>query len=108
MKKGLVTLLVILSLSGSLLFAQAGSNERKVVTRVAPTWPELARRMHLQGVVRLEVVVRPNGTVKSTRVVGGSPVLVEAAKDAVNKWKFEAAAEETTEAVQVSFVPQSP
>jgi outer membrane biosynthesis protein TonB len=39
-------------------------------------------------------------------VLGGNPVLVEAAADAVNKWKFEAASSETTEVVQVTFIPQ--
>jgi TonB family protein len=56
--------------------------------------------------VKLEVVVRPNGSVKSTRTLGGSPALIEAATDAVRKWKFEAAQEETTEIVQLMFEPQ--
>lgn len=81
----------------------ATSAERKVITRVAPSYPELARRMHIGGVVKVEAVVRPNGTVKSARVLGGHPVLVDAAIQAVEKWKFEPAQSETTEAVQVSF-----
>ena len=62
--------------------------------------------MHIQGTVKLEAVVRPNGTVKSTRVIGGNPVLVEAAADAVSKWKFEANPSETTELLQLTFVAQ--
>jgi TonB family protein len=84
--------------------ATAGSNsDRKVASRVAPVYPELARKMHIHGIVKVEAIVRPNGSVKSTRVLGGNPVLVEAAQDAVVKWKFEAAPGETTEVVQVSF-----
>jgi TonB family protein len=86
--------------------ASSSNSERKVTSRVAPFYPELAKRMRLQGVVKVEAVVRPNGTVKSTRVLGGNPVLVEAAVDAVNKWKFEPGPDETTEVVQLTFIPQ--
>ena len=83
-----------------------GGTGRKVTTRVAPACPELARRMHIQGAVKLELIVKPNGTVKSARVIGGNPVLVQAASDAVIKWKFEAGPSETTELVQLTFVAQ--
>jgi TonB family protein len=86
--------------------AAAGNSDRKVTARVAPTYPELAKRMRIQGVVKVEALVRPNGTVKSTRVIGGNPVLVEAAADAVSKWKFEPGSGETTELIQLTFVPQ--
>lgn len=95
---------------GNVMLAQQDtpgeSVSRKVLTRVAPAYPELAKRMHLAGSVRIEAVIRPNGNVKSTRVMGGNPVLVQAAADAVSKWKFETAPNETTEVVQLTFVPQ--
>ena len=80
---------------------------RKVTAHVAPAYPELARKMHVQGTVRIEAVVRPNGTVRSTRVLGGNPVLIESASDAVKQWKFEPAPSETTEVVQLTFASQS-
>lgn len=83
--------------------AQRGNSERKVLTRLAPDYPQLARQMHIEGVVKVEAVVRPNGSVKSTRVVGGNPVLVDAAVKAVVKWKFEPNQNETTEVVQLTF-----
>jgi TonB family protein len=86
--------------------APSSTNERKVASRVAPFYPELAKRMRLQGVVKVEAVVRANGTVKSTRILGGNPVLVQSALDAVNKWKFEPGPDETTEVVQLTFIPQ--
>ena len=86
--------------------SSSGSGLRKVIERVAPTYPDLARRMHIQGTVKVEAVVRPNGTVKSTRVLGGSPVLVESATNAVAKWKFEPGPDETTEIIQLTFAPQ--
>ena len=78
---------------------------RKVKSKVAPTYPELARRMAISGVVKVQVVVAPNGSVKSTKVVGGHPLLVNAAVDAVKKWRFDAASEETTGVVEFRFDP---
>ena len=89
--------MTVLCLAASLACAQNVSAEadagRKVISRIAPAYPELAKRMHLQGVVKVEAVIRPNGAVKSTRALGGHPVLVNAATDAVNKWRFEPGSE---------------
>jgi TonB family protein len=86
--------------------AQApGHAGRKAVEKISPIYPELARRTRIRGVVKLEVVVRPNGSVKSVKALGGSPVLIASATDAVLKWRFEAASEETTEIVQLTFEP---
>ena len=110
MRGGVLTLTFMLALSSVAAHAQsttvASGSERKIASRVAPAYPELAKKMHIHGVVRIEAVVRPNGSVKSTRVIGGNPVLVEAAQDAVGKWKFEPAQNETTEVVQLAFEGQ--
>jgi TonB family protein len=105
------SLIVLLALSTGLFTststAQAqGHVERKAIDKVAPVYPDLAKRMHIAGVVKLEVVIRPNGNVKSTKVVGGNPVLIQSATDAVRKWKFEAASEETVGVVELSFEPR--
>ncbi len=102
------TLLVALAMSASLLpqysFGQKKEHpERKVIEKVDPEYPELAKRMHMTGVVKVEAVVRANGSVKSTKALGGNPVLIDAATEAVRKWKFEATAEETTEGLQITF-----
>lgn len=103
-------LLAIILVSFSQLQSQSNpplsASTRKVTERVAPTYPELAKRMGIQGAVKVEVVVKPNGTVKTTRVLGGSPVLVDAAVDAVKKWKFQTTQSETTEVVQIAFENQ--
>jgi TonB family protein len=85
--------------------AQQDEISRKVKTKVYPSYPELARRMSIAGVVKVQVVVAPNGSVKTTKVVGGHPLLVNAAVDAVKKWRFESAAEETTGVVEFKFDP---
>lgn len=103
----LIVLIAVAIIATAPLSAQTSTAstaaERKVTERVSPSYPELAQRMHIHGMVKIEATVRPNGTVRSTRVLGGSPVLVDAAGDAVKKWKFEPAQSETTQVVQVSF-----
>jgi TonB family protein len=88
-----------------LAFAQDELN-RKVKSKVAPAYPEIARRMAISGTVRLAVVVAPNGAIKDAKILGGHPVLVNAALDAVKKWKFEPAAEETSGTIEFKFSPQ--
>jgi TonB family protein len=70
------------------LMAQQAEGERKVTTRIAPTYPSLARTMNLQGNVKLHITVAPNGTPKVVDAIGGNPVLVKAAQDAVYKWRW--------------------
>src|SRR5487761_637965 len=64
---------------------------RKVKTSVRPAYPDVARQMHITGTVRLEATVAPDGKVRDTRVVGGSPMLAQEASNAVKKWKYEEA-----------------
>ncbi|MFY9562209.1 MAG: energy transducer TonB [Terriglobales bacterium] len=84
----------------------SSENTRRVTNRVVPAYPELARTMNVKGSVRLEVVVAPNGTVKSVKVMGGHPVLVQAAERAVQKWKWERAGHESNEAIELRFNPE--
>ena len=51
----------------------SSENTRRVTNLVVPASPELARAMNVRGIVRLEVLVAPNGTVKSVKVIGGHP-----------------------------------
>lgn len=88
-------------------FAQA-EVVRKVKTRVSPSYPDLARRLSIRGTVKVVVVVAANGNTKDARVVGGNPVLVNAALDAVKKWKFEPAADESTVTLEFDFQPKRP
>ncbi len=76
---------------------------RKIKTRVEPIYPELAKRMNLSGTVKLQVVVAANGTAKTIKPVGGNPVLIEAATEALKKWKWETG-DETTEVIAIHFV----
>src|SRR5216117_1385526 len=95
-----------LILSGASGFAQSGSTDeskRKVKIKTLPVYQEIDRRMNVAGKVKIEVVITPDGRVKSTRVVGGHPLLVQACQDAVKEWKFVHAPEETTLVVEFEF-----
>jgi TonB family protein len=81
------------------------ASPRVVKTRVEPAYPALALKYHLDGVVKLQVVVDANGHVKGSKVIGGNPLLVQSAQDAVKKWEFEPAKEETTEIIAITFQP---
>jgi len=82
---------------------QGDHRERRVVSKIALFYPEVAKRNRIGGVVRLEVVVGKDGRVKSAKVIGGSPLLIQSATDAIGKWRFEPAPGETTQVVQVVF-----
>jgi TonB family protein len=86
--------------------AFAQDEARKVKSRVTPTYPELARRMNVAGTVKVEVTIAANGAVTKTRVIGGHPMLVDAAVDAVKQWKYEPGSGETTQVVEFKFNPQ--
>jgi TonB family protein len=86
---------------------QASSDSsRRVVHKVVPTYPDLARKMNLTGTVRVLATVAPNGTVRSLQAMGGSPVLIKATEDSVYKWKFASAAAETKELIELHFKPE--
>jgi TonB family protein len=82
--------------------ARAG-NDRAVKSRVAPVYPEIARRMRIEGVVKLEATVDAQGKVKEVKEVSGNHVLGLAAEDAVRQWKFEPGDGEAIVIVAVTF-----
>ncbi len=98
----LLALLLGLAALAPAAFAQEG---RKVKQKVQPTYPALARQMHIAGTVKVEIVITPAGAVKSTKILGGHPLLAAAAEEAAKKWKFESGAGETTETLIFDFKP---
>jgi len=102
-------LAVTLLLAGGLAVAQQSSTDegkRKVKYKVAPQFSDLARKMNITGKVRIEIVIAPDGHVKSSKPIGGHPVLVQSCLDAIKDWKFESAPEETTQVIEFDFKPQ--
>ena len=79
--------------------------DRKAKIKAAPVYPELARRMNITGVVKVQITVAANGSVKNAKLMGGHPVLANAALDAVKKWRFETGPQESTGIVEFHFDP---
>jgi protein TonB len=79
------------------------ASKRRIVGQTQPTYPPLARTLRLEGVVRIEAVVSPDGSVKAVAIKGGHPVLADAAASAVRQWRWERAAQESHELVEVRF-----
>jgi TonB family protein len=104
-------LLIVLTLWGSgVVVPKMGAQEntsqtakRKVRSSVTPVYPELARQMHVKGKVKIEATISPDGRVTSTHVVGGSPLLVGSAVDAMKKWRYETGSKESIEIVEFDF-----
>ena len=79
------------------------SEDRKLKVKVTPTYPELAKRMQVSGVVKLELTIEPNGSVSKIKPVGGHPLLIEAATQAARSYRFEPAGESSTQVIEFKF-----
>lgn len=79
------------------------AGDRDVKSRVAPTYPEMAKRMKISGSVKVSVTVDASGKVLSAKAVSGNRMLEPAAEEAVKNWKFVAAPATTTEEVEINF-----
>ena len=56
----------------------SGQEARKAISRPTPRYPAVAKQMGLVGTVKVEIVIGPDGKVKTTNVIGGHPVLIDA------------------------------
>jgi TonB family protein len=99
----LLTVVAGVLVSGSVIGAQEQA-KRKQTKDVQPVYPPLAGKLNLAGSVKIMLQVNPDGKVKSVHTVGGNPILVAAAEDAVKQWRFEVSQNETSEAVEIKFV----
>ena len=61
----------------------------KLVNRVQPQYPPLARQTRISGTVRLHALISKDGSVQQLEVMSGHPLLVQAALDAVRQWRYQ-------------------
>lgn len=61
----------------------------RLINRVQPTYPPLARQARIQGTVRLHAIIAKDGTVQQLEVLSGHPLLVQSALDAVRQWRYQ-------------------
>ena len=66
----------------------AGVQAARLLRRVEPIYPPIARQTRIQGVVRLEAAIAEDGSIEKLEVVSGHPLLVGAALDAVSQWRY--------------------
>lgn len=79
-------------------------SEPKVIHKVAPQYPEEAKKDKAQGTVILDAVIAEDGSIRETRVVQGEDGrLVEAARTAVDQWRYEPVRDESGKPMALLF-----
>jgi len=92
-----------MALIAALAISAWAADARAVQSRVAPTYPEIAKRLRISGVVHLEVTVDPSGKVTDVKPVSGNHMLSPAAEEAVRRWKFVPGTGIATVPVDINF-----
>jgi protein TonB len=65
-----------------------GVAEGMVLQRILPRYPPIAVASRTQGTVVLQAIISKTGTIDKLRVVSGSPMLQQAALEAVSQWRY--------------------
>jgi TonB family protein len=93
---GAVAGAVLADVIGPLSSAQASGAQRigsnvmaaNLVHKVAPEYPSLAKQARIQGTVRFAAMIGKDGSVESLNLISGHPLLVDAARTAVQQWQY--------------------
>jgi TonB family protein len=70
------------------LSVSQGVSQGLLYKKVAPSYPQNALRMHIEGTVELLATISKEGNITHIKVVTGDPQLARAASDAVKQWKY--------------------
>jgi protein TonB len=65
-----------------------GVSQGLLLKKVAPSYPQNALRMHIEGIVELQATISKTGEITKVKVVSGDAQLTKAASDAVKQWKY--------------------
>jgi len=71
------------------LKVSAGVQAARLVHRVDPTYPPLARQIRREGRVELRAIIATDGRVQSLEAVSGDPLLIQSALSAVREWRYQ-------------------
>jgi TonB family protein len=93
----------VLALVVAMVSPARAADDRAIKSRVAPVYPEIAKRMKISGAVKVEATVDPDGKVTEAKAVSGNRMLSPAAEEAVRRWKFVPGSGEAMVAVEVNF-----
>ena len=77
--------------------------QRTLITRIEPEYPETLERLGIGGSVRLELTISAKGAVENVAVLGGNPILAEAAAKSAKQWVYSPASSYTKLEVVVPF-----
>jgi TonB family protein len=95
--------LAALALAVAMALPAHAADDRAVKSRVAPVYPEIAKRLKISGVVKVEATVDAAGKVVNVKTVSGNHMLSDSAEDAVRRWKFEAGSGDATVDIDINF-----
>jgi len=79
---------VMVLMLGFAVNGQAAEMQRAIISRIPPNYPMIARRMHVEGTVVVEVTAMPDGSAVKVKAMSGHPLLMQAAEDCVSHWRF--------------------
>jgi TonB family protein len=91
---------LMLIFTGGTICAQPA---RMAISSPQPVYPELAKRMHLTGVVKVTLIVGADGQIKNVEFQGGHPLLIESVQSALKQWKYAPASSESKILIEFRF-----
>jgi TonB family protein len=83
----------------------SAQDNRKVLSNPEPPYPEVARRLRLSGVVKVQVTIAPDGKIKDAKIMGGHPIFVNSVEQTLKDWKYAPSSTETTAQLEFTFRP---
>lgn len=87
------------------ILSESDRGERTLITHVQPEYPELLRKLHIGGTVRLKLTISAKGSIENVALLGGNPILGECAITAVKQWVYTASHSRTITEVSIPFDP---
>lgn len=84
---------------------RADKNDRKLIYKEDPVYPQDLKRFYIGGIVRLKLVISPGGNVETVSALGGNPALVDSSIAAVKHWKYSPAEHSSEKVLNLVFDP---
>jgi TonB family protein len=84
----------------------SGDQSERLLKKVAPVYPELAKSARIQGVVKFNATINADGTVSKLELISGHPLLIPAARDAVLQWVYQTSPTSVQTDISVNFTLQ--
>ena len=62
--------------------------QASLISQTKPVYPPLAKAARVQGTVKFEATIGKDGTIQNLHMISGPPLLVQAALQAVQTWRY--------------------